>query len=375
MSDEIIFREVDEELRRDRVQTAWRRYGPFVIGACVAIIAIVAAEEGWSWWQGSNAARSSDQFYAALDAENNGDIPGAMKALDAVIAQGSGQYPVLARFKEAGLLAKQGKADDALKAFDDLATTVSNTRLKELALLSGANLLVDKGDVPGVKQRVTGLLASDNPLRNSARETLGLAQYKSGDLAGALDSFEAILNDPISSQETRGRIQVYIGQLAAEGVSPPAADAAAAGAAAVNAASGAAASAPAATQSPSAGGEAPASAATDSSAPAGISASQPMTPDSAVQFAVPPAPATPAPTSDAQPALSTGLPQVGTPDASTAAPAAPAAAPAPAATSAAPAASAPAPAAAAPAAPAAGATTSPANDNATTAPASGTTGQ
>ena len=216
MSDEIIFREVDEELRRDRVQTAWRRYGPFVIGACVAIIAIVAAEEGWSWWQGSNAARSSDQFYAALDAENNGDIPGAMKALDAVIAQGSGQYPVLARFKEAGLLAKQGKADDALKAFDDLATTVSNTRFKELALLSGANLLVDKGDVPGVKQRVTGLLASDNPLRNSARETLGLAQYKSGDLAGALDSFEAILNDPISSQETRGRIQVYIGQLAAE---------------------------------------------------------------------------------------------------------------------------------------------------------------
>ena len=74
MSEDTIFREVDEELRRDRMQNAWRRYGPYVIGAAVLIVLIVAANEGWSWWQNSNAARSSDQFFAALDLEDGGDV-------------------------------------------------------------------------------------------------------------------------------------------------------------------------------------------------------------------------------------------------------------------------------------------------------------
>ena len=84
MSEDTIFREVDEELRRDRLQSGWRRYGPFVIGAAIAVVGIVAVNEGWSWWQNSNSARSSDQFYAALNLDDGGDIAGAQKALDTV---------------------------------------------------------------------------------------------------------------------------------------------------------------------------------------------------------------------------------------------------------------------------------------------------
>ena len=68
--------------------------------------------------------------------------------------------------------------DKALAAYDELSTTAPNQQLKEMALLLGAEVLVDKGDVAGVKQRVQGLAAPDNPLHNSAREALGL---KAGD--------------------------------------------------------------------------------------------------------------------------------------------------------------------------------------------------
>ena len=42
---------------------------------------------------------------------------------------------------------------------------------------------------PACKQRVEGLLAPEDPLRNAAREAIGLTQYKAGDLNAARDSF------------------------------------------------------------------------------------------------------------------------------------------------------------------------------------------
>lgn len=227
MSNDTILREVDEELRSDRMRSLWRRFGPYVIGAAVAIVLLVAINEGWSWWQNSNASRSSDQFYAALELADGTDVEAAQKALDEVIAQGTGGYPSLARFRQAALLAKGGSTAEAVAAYDALSNSETNPRLRNLALVLAAYLLVDGGDVAAVDQRVGGLIAPTNPMRNAAREALGLVKYQAGDLAGARQAFEDILADPLASQEARGRLQVYLAQLVAEGVAVPAPETAA----------------------------------------------------------------------------------------------------------------------------------------------------
>jgi hypothetical protein len=76
-----------------------------------------------------------------------------------------------------------------------------------------------------VQQRVGGLLTPDNPMRNAARETLGLTQYKAGDPNAALESFQTILDDPQASQELLARVQVYVAQLISEGAVSTAASA------------------------------------------------------------------------------------------------------------------------------------------------------
>lgn len=217
MSNDTLLREVSDELRGDRMRALWKRFGPYVIGAAVAIVLIVAVNEGWSWWQKSNAARSSDQFYAALELAEGTDIAAAQEALNKVIAEGSGGYPTLARFRHASLLAKEGKTAEAIAAYDALATAETNPRIRELALALGAYLLVDSADVAAVEQRVGGLTAPDNPMRNGAREALALAQYKAGDINAALETFEAILDDATASRELLGRVQIYVAQLIALG--------------------------------------------------------------------------------------------------------------------------------------------------------------
>lgn len=59
MSNENIFREIDEELRSDRMRNLWRRFAPFVIGGAIAIVALVAVNEGWSWYTKSQSAQAS----------------------------------------------------------------------------------------------------------------------------------------------------------------------------------------------------------------------------------------------------------------------------------------------------------------------------
>ena len=221
MSNETIFREVDEELRGDRMRTIWRRFGPFVIGGAVAIVLLVAVNEGWSWWQNSNAARSSDQFYAALELAESGDTAAAQEALNAVVAEGTGGYPTLARFRQAGLLARDGQTAEAIAAYDALATAETNPRLREMALIFAAYLLVDGGDVNAVRQRVGGLAEPQSPMRNAAREAIGLTQYQAGDLAGALATFQEVLADPDAGQDLTGRIQIYAAQLEAMGAAAP----------------------------------------------------------------------------------------------------------------------------------------------------------
>jgi hypothetical protein len=322
MSDDTIFSEINEELRRDRVRSGWRRYGVYVIGAAVLLVVGVAGYEGWNWWRTSSAMHSSDQLFAALKLSDDGKIADAQTALEKLAASGSGDYPTLAKFKQAALLAREGKTAEAQAAYDALATAQGDPQMRSLALLYAANLLVDKGDVAGVKSRVEGLLAPNNPLRGAAEEAIGLAQYKSGDLAGARASFTNVLNDQAASQQTRQRVEIYLAQLTAQGAGATAEPAAKPGAApAANSPAAPVAkssAAPAAATAPTApAAEKPAPAA--STEPAGVESNQPMLPDAALQLATPAPQAAPAAPADAAaPTLSTGAGLPTAPDSSTA---------------------------------------------------------
>jgi hypothetical protein len=217
MSQDNIFREIDEELRSDRMRALWRRFAPYVIGAAIGVVALVAINEGWTWYHSNNAAQSSDELYAAFELIDGDDLAAAQTQLDAVIADGSGSYPVLAQFRKAGVLARDGAVTEAVAAYDGLANTQSNSRLRELALVLGGTLMVDAGTLADVESRVASIAVEGSPLRNAAREALGLAQYKAGDFAAAQASFEAVINDPMTQSTTRNRMGYYLAQLMAQG--------------------------------------------------------------------------------------------------------------------------------------------------------------
>lgn len=227
MSNDSFINEVNDELRSERNRKLWRTYGPWVIGACIAVVLMVAVNEGWRWWQASTSSASAQKFYDAMALVDSDDLAGAQQALDRIEAEGSGGYPMLARFREAGLMAREGRLAEAAAAYDALAAGQNDRHLRELALVLAGFALVDGGDVAAVQQRVAGIAGSaDSPLRGAAREAVALAKVQAGDLAGAVADIDAAITDPAISQDLRTRLEIYRTQLIAQGAPVPVADAA-----------------------------------------------------------------------------------------------------------------------------------------------------
>src|SRR5262249_60535309 len=93
-----IFREVDEDLRREQLKKLWDRYGSYVLGVAILIVIATAGYRFWQYWQDSQAQASGDRFVAALKLADTGKHSDAISALTDLSRNGSGDYPVLAGF-------------------------------------------------------------------------------------------------------------------------------------------------------------------------------------------------------------------------------------------------------------------------------------
>ena len=103
MSD--IFREVDEEVRREQLKKLWQRYGNHVVAAAILVVAAVAAWRGYGWWEAKRAAEAGAAFEAAGNLADAGKLSEAEVAFARIAADGTASYRHLARVREAAALA------------------------------------------------------------------------------------------------------------------------------------------------------------------------------------------------------------------------------------------------------------------------------
>lgn len=218
MSDDSFIREVNEELRQDQLKAIWDRFGTLIITVVVVVVAATAAWRGYVWYVESKANASGDRFLAALTMAQEGKSDDAMKALEALEADGYGSYPLLARMRAATLQAQDGKVDDAVASFDAVAADTGVPQsIRDMAALRAAFLLVDHGSYEDVARRAEPLSADSNDLRHSAREALGLAAWKKGDAADALKLFQQIAADQQAPGNLRQRAQMMSELIAGSG--------------------------------------------------------------------------------------------------------------------------------------------------------------
>jgi hypothetical protein len=198
--------EVNEELRRDRLFAAMRKWG-WVAAVGVVLLVGGAAWNEWRKAQAESQARAfGDQIIAALDRETPGERRDALAAVTASGAQ-AGILNLLLAATEIDAGRPEG-ALTALAAVEADATLPLSYR--QIAALKRVILAGDRLPIAEREATLNGLATPGQPFRPLALEQLAILALEAGQTATALERARALLQEPDVSQGLRQRVEQLI---------------------------------------------------------------------------------------------------------------------------------------------------------------------
>ncbi|HWY61299.1 MAG TPA: tetratricopeptide repeat protein [Rhizomicrobium sp.] len=203
MSD--IFREVEEDVRKERLEKLWKAYGDYVIGLLALIILSVAGYELWLRYEDGQRAKAATAFVAAQHVANPAQAAAAFESLGKT---GPGGYGVLARLAQADAMPAAGKANDAIALYKDIASSDSSP-VGATARLRAAWLMADTASGADLVTLLAPLTTPTSPWREMAREVLAYSDYKAGKTKEAAAAFDSLATDPDSPDALRGRAKAF----------------------------------------------------------------------------------------------------------------------------------------------------------------------
>ncbi len=211
-----IFREIDEEMRREQILKIWKNYGTYIIAAIAAIVLGVGGYQAYLHQQKLAIDASGATYDAAARLIASGKADEATAALTKIASSGPAGYATLSKLRLAAATAKAGNAAEAVAAYDALAKDTATDRLLgDFARLQAATLRVDQADWTEMQNRLIDLTDNANPWRFSARELMGLAALKNGQLEQARKFNELLLGERKVPPSILERVKVMMATIIA----------------------------------------------------------------------------------------------------------------------------------------------------------------
>ena len=198
-----IFREVEEDVRREKLEKLWKAYGNYAVAALVLLFAGIA---GWQVWERHDAqerAKVSDSFIAAQRITNPQTAASTFADIARTAPKG---YAELARLSEAGAMFASGQTGPAIDLYKQIAKD-DNGPVGAVARLRAAWATADTASRKDLADLVKPLDQPGSPWRQSAQEVLAYADYRAMDSKGALAKYAILTADPESPDSLKRRAQ------------------------------------------------------------------------------------------------------------------------------------------------------------------------
>lgn len=211
--------EVTEEVRRDRLFAAMRKYGWIGVLAVLLIVGGAGYREYTRAQERANAEATGDMLFAAVEENDDAARVAALTALDVP----SPEAQVVVDFLTAAHQLADGQKDEASATLEGIATTEAETLeiYRQIALLKAVVIQGAAMPIEERRVRLESLAASGAPLSLLAQEQLALVDLETGNPQAALERLQGLIADANATAGLRRRASQLIVAL---GGTPEAAD-------------------------------------------------------------------------------------------------------------------------------------------------------
>ena len=198
MSD--IFREVEEDVRRDRFAKFWKAWGNVIIALGVLAFLGVGAWEVWDRHDRASREKAASQFIAAQRISN------ANQAANAFVDMKDAPkgYAELARLAQAGAMLTANQKNEAIDIYKQLANDDSGP-IGMVARLRAAWAMADTASRSELGKLLEPLNQPGSAWRENALEVLAYADYRALDVKSAQAKYAELAADPEAPDALRGR--------------------------------------------------------------------------------------------------------------------------------------------------------------------------
>jgi hypothetical protein len=211
-----IFREVEEDVRRERLEKLWKAYGIYAI---VAVVLLLAGIAGWQFWQRHDLQerqKFSDSFIAAQRITNPQTAAGSFADLARTAPKG---YRLVAQLSQAGAMFASGQRDGAIDLYKQIAKDDNGT-IGSVARLRAGWAIADTASRAELAELLKPLDQPGSAWRSNAREVLAYADYRAADTKAAMAKYNELALAPESTEGLRARAKAMADFLKNGGAKP-----------------------------------------------------------------------------------------------------------------------------------------------------------
>jgi hypothetical protein len=211
-----IFREVQEDVRRERFEKMWKEYGDYIIAGASLLVIAAAGYRLWLFYDARERAKASNEYAVAQQLLDNGQSQAAAESFARLAESAPKGYAKISQLQEADALLSAGNKSDAVNLYKRLMGD-SDPILSAVARIRLAWATVDDSSRSDIANLLAPVTAASSPWRSPAGEVLAYADYRGGATKDAIAEYQRVAADTNAPGGVRQRSHAMATFLAAGG--------------------------------------------------------------------------------------------------------------------------------------------------------------
>ena len=204
MSD--ILRQVDEDLRKEKLTSLWNRFKIYIISATLLLIISVSVYQYLEISEYNEKVSTIEKYYKASNNESIEEILGKLEIIET-----SNEFSQnLIDLKMADIHIVKGDIERGLENLEQIFKSKNQSILGDLALYKYLMLKIDQVTLNEFNNLIENFNSKENNFNYLFSELVGIKNIIDGQYSEGKIIFESLLNDASVSNEIKIRAEKYI---------------------------------------------------------------------------------------------------------------------------------------------------------------------